>query len=88
MGERLAVGEDERRVVEPCVAGRGWGGAQAFPGVEADVVVIAPRREKSRALAYARLDREAQHLGVEGYGAVEIGHLEMDMADAGLRRRK
>ena len=57
--------------------------AFAFPGVEADVVVIAAGRNERRAGAHPLHHLEAEHAAIEAERAIEIGDLEMDMPDPG-----
>jgi hypothetical protein len=71
------------RVEQAGVAGRETAGAQAFPGLRPDLVVIAARRQERRMPPVALHHLEPQHAGAEGDGAVVVGHLEMDMADTG-----
>jgi len=59
--------------------------AAAVPGVEAYVVVIAPRGdERGLAVPYL-LDLEPEHAHVEGQGAIEVGHLEVGVPDRDAR---
>ncbi len=46
-------------------------------------MVIAPGRQEGQLITDAAGDREAEDVAVEGHGAVELGHLEVDMADLG-----
>src|SRR5258707_11940912 len=57
----------------------------AFPGVQADVMVIAARRNERRARGQALHQLESQHTAIKSQRAIEIGHLEMNMPDAGSR---
>ena len=72
-------------MVEAGGAGSGSGAAERFPGVEADVVVVAAGGEEGCGVADALGDLEAEDAVVEGEGAVEVGDAEVDVADAGLR---
>jgi hypothetical protein len=47
------------------------------------MVVVAARRQEGRLRAVALHEVEAHDVAVEADGAVEVGDLEMDMADAG-----
>ena len=62
------------------VVGR-WRSAGAFPGVEADVVVIAAGAEERGMIAHARGQLETQHAGVERQGPVEVRDLQVNVAD-------
>ena len=85
VGEVGAGGVEDGEVVEAGGAGRGRLAAEALPGVEADVVVVAAGGEEGGGVADALGDLEAEDAVVEGEGAVEVGDLEVDVADAGLR---
>src|ERR1700731_5483441 len=80
-GEIGAGRVDDREVIKP---GGAWGGrlaAPALPGVESDVVVISAGRNEGRLVAEALHQLEPQHARIEGQRAVEIGNLQMDVAD-------
>ena len=66
-------------------AGRGGRTAGAFPGIQADVVMIAPRADEGGLAAEALLQLEAEDAAIEGEGAVDIGNLEMNVADIDAR---
>ena len=57
--------------------------AFAFPGVEADVVVIAAGRNERRARTQPLRHLKAEHAAVKRQRAIEIGDLEMNMPDPG-----
>ena len=56
---------------------------RALERVQPDVVVIAARRQEGQLITDPAGDLEAEDVAVEGDGAVEVGHLEVDMADLG-----
>ena len=85
VGERGAVGIKNRGVVEAGGAGGGRGAAAAFPGVEADVVMVTAGGDERGLRAEALHEFEAEHVAVEGERAVEVGDLEVDVADADVR---
>ncbi len=85
VGQLGASGVDDREVVETGGSGTGRRATLALPGVEADVVMVAAGGEKCGAGADALGDLEAEDIAVEGEGAIEVGHLEMDVADARFR---
>ena len=63
---------------------RGRGAAAlAVPGVQADVVVIAARREEGGPCAVALLKLESHDLGIEGDGPVDIRDAKVDVPDGG-----
>src|SRR6476620_1133700 len=63
--------------------------AAAFPSVEADMVVIPAGRNEGRFRAVTLHQFEAEHAAIEAERAIEIGDLQVHMADpdAGLDRR-
>ena len=86
VGEVAARRVEDRSVVEPGVALRRRRAAEALPGVEADVVVVAAGREEGGLVAVLLLQLEAEHAGVEGDRPVEVGDLQVDMPDPGSGR--
>src|SRR5216683_7056987 len=68
-----------RGVEQPGGAGRRRMAAFAFPGVEADVMVIAAGRDERRLCAHPLLQLEAKHIAIKSERAVEIGDLKMDV---------
>jgi hypothetical protein len=54
----------------------------AFPGVETDVMMVSTRGDEGRAGAVALRELEAEHAAVKGQRALQIGHLQMNVADA------
>src|SRR5204863_1351895 len=79
-------GIEHRQVEQPRRARRRRRPTPALPDVEADVVVIAAGREERCRPAVVLLHLEAEHVAVEGLRAVEVGNLEMDVADRGAGR--
>lgn len=79
----LALRVEDGRVEEAGGARGGWTAAEAFPGVQADVMMIAARRDEGRLRAEALHQREAEHAAIERQRTLQIRDLEMDMADAG-----
>src|SRR5262249_9551448 len=55
--------------------------ATAFPGVQAEMVVIPAGRDESRTRS-AGGERKTQHPAIEIEGPLQIGDFEMDMANA------
>src|SRR5688572_2387791 len=74
---RIADGE----VVEARMAGRRRRAAFRLPGVEADVVVVAACGDEGGLISHARLLLEAEYADVEREGAVDVGDLQVDVAD-------
>src|SRR4051812_8530276 len=89
LGQRRAGGVADRGVVEAGRAGGGRRATAALERVQPEVVVIAPGGQERQLIADAAGDREAEDVAVEADGALEVGHLEMDVADlgAGIDRR-
>src|SRR3989338_5968170 len=84
LGQRCAVGEQKGGMIKPGMAGAGWGAAFAFPGVQPDMVVIAPRRQKSRLPAVTLGEGKPKDAGVKADGTLKVRDLQMDVADAGV----
>src|SRR3954462_1102897 len=74
---------EDRGVIEPGRARRWRRAAFALPGVEPDVVVIAAGRDEGRAGAHALHQLETEHAAIEAERAIEIGDLEVNVADPG-----
>src|SRR6185369_12955644 len=74
-------GVEDRRMIEAGGAGRRWVAAFALPGVEPDVVVIAASRDEGSAWP-AGGHGEAEHAAIEVERPLQIGHLQVHMADA------
>jgi hypothetical protein len=70
------------------VPGGGGLPARGFPGVQPDVVVIATGGDERCFLAHTRLKLEPEDATVKIERAVEVGDLEVDVADddAGINR--
>ena len=85
IGQRGAGRIEYRGVKQAGRARRRRMAAFAFPGVQPDVVVIAAGRNERRAGAQSLHDLEAEHAAIKSQRAIEIGHLEMNMPDAGSR---
>src|SRR5580704_16542573 len=67
-------------MVKPGGARRRRRAAAALPGVEPDMVVVAAGRDEGGA-GPAGGQREAEHAAIEIERALEVGDLEVDMAD-------
>ena len=76
----------ERRVEQAGGAGRRRPAAGALPGVQSDMVVVAAGRQERRLPPVELLHLEPEHPGIEADRPVDVGHLQVDMADARSRR--
>src|SRR2546428_5413408 len=77
----LAVGVQNREVVQP---GRPRGGSRRAaprPGVEPDVVVVAARRQEHRLPTVASRHLETQDVAIERERALEVRNGEVDVPD-------
>lgn len=70
----------DREVVEPGRAALWRLPTGALPGIQRDVMVI-PARAQKRSGAHVVEQIEPEHIAIEPDGAVEIGNLQMHMAD-------
>ena len=84
IGEAGTGGVEDGQVIEAGGAGGRRRAAEAFPGVEANVVMVATCGDERGTVAEALHQLEAQHTAVEAKGAFQVGDLEMDMADADI----
>ena len=69
-------------MIEPRRAGRRRRAALAFPGIQADVVMIAAGRDEGRLVAAPLHQFKAEHAAIKAERTLEIGDLEVDVADA------
>lgn len=74
----------DRGVIEAGGARRRRLSAEAFPGVDREMMVIVAGGHEHGAVALAR-HLEAQDIPIEAKRALEIRHLQMDMADPHAR---
>src|SRR5215510_6259842 len=82
VGQIPARRVENGQVIEPGTAGSRWRPAEAFPGIERDMVMIAAGGDEGRALAPLR-QLEPEHATIKRQSPLEIGHFEVDMTDAG-----
>jgi hypothetical protein len=83
--ELVAVGVEERDVVEARVSGRRRARARALPRVQADVVVVVAGREERGVepdLAAVGGDAEAERVAVERDRAVEVADAQPGVEDS------
>lgn len=83
VGQIGAGGVEDREVEETGGARCGRVAAEAFPRVETDVVVIAAGGDEGGLGAVALGEFETEHAAVEIECALQVGDLQMDVADAG-----
>src|SRR5262249_22791137 len=72
----------DREVIEAGRAGRGGLAAGAFPRVEAEMMMVAASGEKGGAVPHLGDQVEAEQIAIKADRPVEIGDLEMNVADA------
>ncbi len=84
VGQCGAGGVEDGEVIKAGGARCGRLAAQRFPGIEADVMVVAARGEESRGVTEALGEFEAKDAIVEGEGAVKIGNAKVNVADGCL----
>jgi hypothetical protein len=75
------------QMIQAGSSGRWRGTTGAFPGVEADVVMVAASGKKSGLAAEALGEFKTQNIAIKSERAVKVRDLEMDMADADLRMK-
>ena len=59
--------------------------ARGSPRVQADVVVVAARRDERRLVAHPLLHLEAEHARLEAERALDVRHFQVDVADVDAR---
>src|SRR5262245_9381470 len=80
VGEEFAGRVKNGRMVKPGGPGPGRRSAPALPGIEAEVMMIAAGRYKGRTWP-ACGERKSQYPAVEIERLLQIGNLQVDMAD-------
>ncbi len=81
VGQKPAGRVENGGMVKAGGAGGGRRAAAALPGVQADMMVVAAGRDEGRARP-AGGHRETQHAAIEIERPLQVGDLEMDVADA------
>ena len=81
VGQQLPGRVENGGMVKAGGAGGGRRAAEALPGVEPDMVVIAAGGDEGRARP-AGGHRETQHAAIEIERPLQVGDLQVDMADA------
>ena len=71
------------RVVKPCCARRRRRAAKAFPGIQAQMMMVATCRNKGRLVAISRLQLESQNAAIEIQRFLDIRNLQVHMANMG-----
>ncbi len=56
-----------------------------FPRVQPNVMMVAAGREKGRLISKSLHEEKPRNIPIKTDGAIEIGDLEVDVADAGSR---
>ncbi len=81
------VGQQDLEMAQAGRMGRRRRRADALPGVEADVVVVAAGRDEERLAAVALLDLEAEQAGVEELGLLEPRDVQVHVPHHGAAGR-
>ena len=74
LGELRAFVKEDSEVIQAGGAGRRRRTAEAFPGVETDVMMIAVVGEESRLRTKALRELEAEHIAIKRNCAFEVGN--------------
>lgn len=85
ISERGSIRIQDRGVVESRGARRRCLAAFALPGVQADVVMVAPSGHKGGLGAVALGDLKPEHAAVKGQRALQVSHFQMHVANADSR---
>lgn len=85
IGQRGTIGIANREMKKPGGPRRRRRAAGAFPGVQADVMVVATGADEGRLRAEALLELEAEHAAIKSEGAIKVGDLEVNVTDADAR---
>jgi hypothetical protein len=72
---------EDGKMVEARGTARWWRSTLALPGVEPDVVMVAPSGDERSLVANALRELEPEDAAVEGERAIQVGDLEMDVTD-------
>src|SRR6476661_8889648 len=72
-------------VIEPGSAERRRWTVEALPCIQGDVMVITAGREKCSLVAHTLHELKPKHVPVKSYGAFQVRHFKVHMADAHLR---
>lgn len=81
-----AGGVQNRRMKQPRRLCRSRLGAFTLPRIQADVVVVAARRDKRRLVTLHRSQLKTRQITVKPQRPVEVGYFQMDMPNARLGR--
>ncbi len=84
-GQLLTRRVVDGEVVEAGHTAGGWGTATASPRVQADVVVVATRRQEGCLVPQTRHQVEAHYVAVEPNGPLQVGDLEVHVTDPSVR---
>ena len=85
IGQVGAFRVDDGQVEQPRGAGRGRLAALALPGIQPDVVMVVAGGHEGGLVAVLLLEAEPQHADIKADGAVEVRHLEVNVADTRTR---
>ena len=82
IAERAAVRVADRDVVQARRSGRRRGAAAGLPGIQPEVMVIAPARDEERAGVAADRDVQPDDARVEALGCIQVGDVQVDVSNA------
>ncbi len=82
IGQCGASGVEDGEVVEAGGAGSGRFATEAFPRVQADVMMITACGDEGGLASVALGELEAEHAAVEIQGTIQVGDFQVDVADA------
>lgn len=80
IAKRCAIRVEKREVIQSSGAGSSWLSITALPGVQPDMVVIAPSGEEGSGVADSLCDFKAKNVLVEIEGALKVSYLQVNMS--------
>src|SRR6476659_8935952 len=88
VGQSGASWIQNREMIKPGRALRRWPSIATLPGIESNMMMINPRRNKSRFFAVTLRELKPQNPAVKIECALQVSHLQMHMpnADVGIDR--
>src|SRR5665811_2009782 len=80
--------KENRQMIQPGRSSRRRVTTGAVPGVKPDVVMVATRGKKRGLRTHPLHEVESEHVTIKADGSLEIGNLEVNVTDAGVRRKR